>query len=309
MNSAGFSKQIGIEVKITDHCNLKCFHCVNMDNGRSGLNIDHDLIINRLYEWGKSSHRSRSTIEELRITGGEPLLNFRSMIEIINCCSELGIRSGVNTNGSLITMDVARHLKAAGMTVMKVSLDSMQEKVLKRIRGSAASLEKSLNGIKIAVDSGFKVVVRFTLCRLNSSQLFDCYEFARLAGVSKFQVKPLINAGRAMGSGEFMAKTQIRLLLEKLSKAATDSPTIPEILCWHPGETFGMPAKACGSIDKIYISTDGRVCTCNFLPSGWAEDLTRHRLEEIILNKESNVISQKINGFDILPRCPQYFCG
>jgi len=278
-----------------------------MDNGWSGFNIDHDLITKRLYEWGQSPQRSGVNIKELRITGGEPLLNIQGMIEIISCCSELGIRSGVNTNGSLIKMDVARRLKAAGMTVMKVSMDAMQENILRRIRGSEASLENSLNGIKIALDAGFKVVARFTLSRLNSSQLLPCYEFAKLSGISKFQVKPLINAGRARGSGEFMTKKQILILLEKLSKATTKSPTIPEILCWHPGEAFGMRTKACGSIDKIYISTDGRVSTCNFLASGWTEDLTRHRLCEIIFNRESNVIPKKINGIEVLPDCPQHF--
>jgi MoaA/NifB/PqqE/SkfB family radical SAM enzyme len=307
VNSASFSKTIGIEVKITDRCNQKCFHCVNMDNGWSGLNIDHALIIKRLYEWGQSPQRSRVNIKELRITGGEPLLNIRGVVEIISCCSALGIRSGINTNGSLLKMDVARRLKAAGMTVMKLSLDAMQENILRRIRGTEASLEKSLNGIKIAVDTGFKVVARFTLSRLNSRQLLPCYEFAKLSGISKFQVKPLINAGRARGSGAFMTKEQILLLLEKLSKATTNSQTIPEILCWHPGEAFGMRTKACGSIDKIYISTDGIVTTCNFLASGWTEDLTRHHLCEIIFNRESNVISQKINGIEVLPGCPQYF--
>jgi len=199
-------------------------------------------------------------------------------------------------------------LKAAGMTVMKVSLDAAQENILKKIRGPETSLEKVLNGIRIAVDAGFKVLVRFTLCRLNSDQLLDCYEFANRAGVSKFQVKPLINAGRATGSGELMTKKQIRACLYNLSKAEDNCPTLPEILCWHPGDAYDMRTKACGSINKIYISTDGRVCTCNFLPSGWIDDLRRHRLEEILLNRESNVISQKIDGTEVLPRCPHYFC-
>lgn len=307
MDSSRVSKTIGIEVKITDRCNQKCFHCVNSDNGKYGSDINHDLIIKRLYEWDRSSHPLHPRIEDLRITGGEPLLNIRSMIEIITCCSKLGIRSGVNTNGSLITMDVASCLRAAGMTVMKISLDAMQNNILKKIRGPEASLKKILNGIRIAVSTGFKVIARFTLCRLNSDQLITCYEFTKLAGVSKFQVKPLINAGRAMGSSEFITKTQILALLQKLSKAADSSPTIPEILCWHPADAFGMRAKACGSINKIYISTDGRVSTCNFLPEGWTDDLTHHRLEEILLNKESNVIARKINGTKVLPLCPQYF--
>lgn len=282
---------------------------MNSDNGSYGLHIDHHLIINRLYEWGRSSLPSPPRIEDLRITGGEPLLNIRGMIEIVTCCGNLGIRSGVNTNGSLITKEVASRLRAAGMTVMKVSLDAMKENILKKIRGPEASLEKVLNGIRIAVDTGFEVLARFTLCRLNSDQLLECYEFAKLAGISKFQVKPLISAGRAMQSGEFLTRTQIHARLQMLSQAAANSPTVPEILCWHPGEAFGMRAKACGSINKIYISTDGRVYTCNFLPpSGWVDDLKRHRLEDIFLNRESSVISPKINGNEVLPGCPHYFC-
>lgn len=308
MNGDEVAKTFGIEVKITDRCNQKCFHCVNSDNGMHGSSIDHALIINRLREWSRSSNPSRPRIEELRITGGEPLLNIRNMIEIIGCCGNLGIRSGVNTNGSLITKDVARRLKAAGMTVVKVSLDAMQQDIFKKIRGPEASLEKVLNGIRIAVDAGFKVLARFTLCRLNSDQLLNCYEFAERAGVCKFQVKPLINAGRAVRSAEFMTKSELRVCLHRLSQAADNCPSLPEILCWHPADAFGMRTKACGSINKIYIATDGRVCTCNFIPSGWIDNLSRNSLEEILFHRESNVLSQKIDGFEVLPRCPQYSC-
>ena len=97
------------------------------------------------------------------------------------------------------------------------------------------------------------------------------------------------------------------MLLEALSKRSKGSPTVPEILCWHPDEACGMQAKACGSIHKIYISTDGKVCTCNFLPSGWEADLKANSLEEIFDNRISNVMTQKINGCDVLAGCPQYF--
>jgi MoaA/NifB/PqqE/SkfB family radical SAM enzyme len=301
-------RTFGIEVKVTDHCNQRCFHCVNNDNGRSGKNIDHDLIIDRLFQWRRSSNNLLN-IREVRFTGGEPILNLPAMIKMVRCCNEVGIRSGVNTNGSMITTDVASRLKSAGITVMKVSLDAMSKDIHQQIRGVDASFEASLNGIKVAVDEGFKVIARFTLCHLNSSQLVDCYKFAEKAGVSKFQVKPLINSGRARGCGHFLTNLEIRSILKNFSEKIVKDKMIPEILCLPQDDTLGMQTKACGSIDKIYISTDGKVRTCNFLSSGWEEGLTSYSFEEIVSSRISNVIPQKFNGDNVLPGCPQYSSG
>jgi MoaA/NifB/PqqE/SkfB family radical SAM enzyme len=310
MDSTGGEKSVtpmGIEVKVTDSCNQRCFHCVNMDNDKSGKNINDDLIIERLNQWRRSNRGTQVKIIEVRFTGGEPLLNLPAVISVAECCSELGIRSGVNTNGALITVDVARCLKESGMDIMKVSLDALDENIHQKIRGPGSSLKACLNGIHIAATAGFQVIVRFTLSRLNSSQIFDCYEFAEQSGASKFQIKPLINAGRARGSDQFLSKTEIRVFLEALSKRSKGSPTVPEILCWSPDDACGMRAKACGSIHKIYISTDGKVYTCNFLPSGWEADLKVNSLEEIFDSRISNVMTQKISGCNVLAGCPQYF--
>jgi MoaA/NifB/PqqE/SkfB family radical SAM enzyme len=300
---------IGIEVKVTDHCNQRCFHCVNMDDSGSGHHIDHDLVIERLYQWGKSDHGMSGKIKEVRFTGGEPLLNMQALIAMARCCAELGIRSGVNTNGSLITEDTAHRLKGTGVAVIKISLDAMQEDIHQKIRQAGTGLNACLHGIHIAVAKGFKVIVRFTLSRLNSSQIIACYEFAEKSGVSKFQVKPLINAGRARGSNQFLSKNEIGLVLQKLVERSKGSPMVPEILCWPPDGALGMESKACGSIHKIYISTDGKVCTCNFLAPGWEADLKTDSLKEIFDSRLLNLETQEINGCDVLANCPQYCNG
>lgn len=298
---------IGIEVKVTDRCNQSCFHCVNRDAGASGMQVDHRLVIARLREWGRSTHPGRPHIEDVRLTGGEPLLNVEGVADIVRCCSDLGLRSGINTNGSLITREVAGSLRLAGMSVMKISLDAVTEEVQLLTRGSSDSLAACLKGISVAVEAGFEVIARFTLSRLNDGQLLPCYRFARDAGVAKFQVKPLIDVGRATGCGQFLEKAEIRSLLARLAEQAECRRTVPEILCWPPDDAFGMQAKACGSINKIYVATDGRVTTCNFLRPTWEQDLSMHSLEEIVRDRTAKVLPRNHCGFRILDGCPHYF--
>ncbi|MEW5955484.1 MAG: radical SAM protein [Candidatus Micrarchaeota archaeon] len=303
MNAIAGKKVLSIEAKLTDVCNHSCFHCMNNDvNG--GRRLDAERFAGQIAQLAEPNDFS-FRVKEVRMTGGEPLCALDSVIEIAAACSKAGIASGVNTNGSLLTKKTVGVLKKAGLRTVKISLDAVDERVFKQVRGANASLAKTLAGIENAVAAGFNVVTRFTLCSLNKNQLVKCYEKAGETGVQRFQVKPLINAGRASRSSAFLSEKEIRGALASLAAASRGRPLRPQVLCFPPEKACGLDVKPCGNINKVYVSTDGSVCLCNYLRNSvslgnvWREPLAG------ILEKRQAPTWKSPAGHEILAGCPQ----
>ena len=305
MRSQLENREIGIEVKITDRCNQQCFHCMNNDSVSSGTDLDIDLFLKKFDEWIISSQEMGVSIRELRITGGEPLLRADAVIRIAQRCQSASIPCGINTNATLLTVELAQQLKLAGLKIVKISLDAADEEVLKKVRGGNTSLQKVRAGIKNAVLSDFYVILRFTLSEFNKDQLIPCYKSGRDLGVDKFQVKPLIPAGRGFSSKAFLNQKQISASIEKLKTKIIDPSPSLEVLCWIPEMTGDYSTKVCGSIDKVYIKTNMEIITCNYLsetlPIGnmLEDSFSRIYSERVACNIMSN------KGISVLEKCPQ----
>jgi MoaA/NifB/PqqE/SkfB family radical SAM enzyme len=295
----------GIEVKVTQRCDQACFHCVNDDRPNVGRDIDGGMIEARLREWGENRARSGIHVKEVRMTGGEPLLALSSVLGIARTCSSLGLRSGINTNGAALDEAALDALRDAGLSIIKVSFDTVDEATLRRMRGPGASADTVVRGIRLAVARGFRVILRLTLCRHNAADLLATYRAARDLDVDALQVKPLIGSGRAAHSGARLTRDRVCSLLHDLAEAVEGTSALPQILCWPPGEMGGLPGKACGSLDKIYIGVDGTVTTCNYIPNPTAlGDVGDESLADI-LTRRSPALWRSAEGDTILAGCPQ----
>jgi len=299
------NSEIGIEVKITDSCNQYCFHCMNNDSVSNGIDLNIEFFLRKFEEWINSSQEIGVNIREVRITGGEPLLRTDAVMRIAYLCQSASIRCGMNTNATLLTAEVAQKLKKAGMKIIKISLDAANEEVFKKVRGKNASLEKVHAGIRNAVNNDFYVILRFTLCELNKDQLISCYEAGRDMGVDRFQVKPLIPAGRGFSSKALLNQTQIFDVIKQLNTKVIDDSLPWEVLCWISEMDGGCETKVCGSIDKVYIKTNFDIITCNYL----SETLPiGNMLEDSFSGIYSNRIAcniMKSKGISVLEKCPQ----
>lgn len=291
---------------MTNRCNQFCFHCSNEDGYNEGKDFDVELFLKRLDEYRQNETRL-SEIREIRMTGGEPLLCLDAVERVARAASGYGIISGINTNLSLFDADTARRLKKAGLKVVKASLDALDEAIYSKMRSTEARLSDTLSGVELAVREGFYVMLRFTLCAYNRFELLDCYRYAQKAGIDKFQIKPLVNAGRATESDAFLDRTEIMASLEELSRIAGGDKAVPEILCWPPEESFGLACKVCGSIDKIYFTPAGEAIICNYLPTpapGSIGNLNTDPLD-IIIEKCIYELEEIAHGRMVLAGCQQ----
>jgi MoaA/NifB/PqqE/SkfB family radical SAM enzyme len=306
---------ISIEVKVTSRCNQECFHCANNDGPSADSDIDGNVFIRRLEEWTGTKEGSVYALKEVRLTGGEPLVNFQTVLDIVKCCQRLGIRSGINTNGLLFNAEKIRLLKESGLEVVKVSFDAITLTTYNQMRGSLLSLQEFTDIIQALVKNRFKVILRYTLSSINLSQLPACYNFAREMGVHKFQVKPLIRAGRAKGLEANLSPDEVNRALQELSKTAAGKRIPTEILCWPPAPGLDFSYRVCGSSKKIYVSTRLKTTICNFIEENGAipmGDLATTPLEVILRRRAQETMwLHDINGYRLVKGCPNtaYFAG
>ena len=149
-----FSRRINyMRISVTDRCDLRCIYCTD----RFDPNLDHADIL-RYEEIHRIAQAAAGLgVKKLRLTGGEALMR----LDLYRLVEMLAHTEGIDevsltTNGT----QLARHvdeLKAAGLSRVNVSLDSLKSDRFERITGSDR-LEDVLAGIEAARIAGLNPV-------------------------------------------------------------------------------------------------------------------------------------------------------
>lgn len=299
------SPKIGLEIKITDRCTHRCWFCMNNDSPEKTGDLDVEGFLARLGQWFENPPGGDWSLGELRITGGEPLLRLGEIVRIARFCREHGLPCGINTNGALLTPSRAALLKDAGVSLLKVSLNADEDRILAKMMGGPVSVAATTAALAAAGELGFTVILRFTLCGDNQEQLLPCYEMGRQLGVQRFQIKPLVRTGRALNRKGWLTRREVAAALDELARTAAGSAARPQVLCWPPELAGGLDTKVCGSLTKIYLDTGLLVTICNYLagvrPFG---HLGRQSLQEVLQKRIAPVWRSPV-GHRLLAGCPQ----
>jgi cyclic pyranopterin phosphate synthase len=145
-----------LRISVTDRCNFRCTYCMPKEVfGRDFAFLERSELLT--FEEIARVTRAfvRNGVEKVRLTGGEPLLrrNLERLVESI--ASVDGMRDlALTTNGSLLTRDKARALKAAGLRRVTVSLDSLDDAVFRAMNDVDFPVARVLDAIEAAHDAG-----------------------------------------------------------------------------------------------------------------------------------------------------------
>lgn len=145
-------------IEVTRACNLRCKHCLN----NSGRVMENQLTTEEIYKL--INDLANAGIQEIRFTGGEPLVH-KDIYKMIELATKLGIYVSIGTNGTLIDKQTAQKLKEAGLKKAVTSLDGTQEKH-DSIRGKG-NYEKTVTSIRYLQEQGIKIKVNSVIMRSN----------------------------------------------------------------------------------------------------------------------------------------------
>ena len=256
---------------LTRRCNLSCPHCyidstIRLEENNSELTLQEArLVIDEL------SYLNERLM--LVLSGGEPLLR-RDIYEIIEYASSGGFIPVLGTNGILLTKEVVRLLKEAGLRGAGVSIDSVNPEEHDRFRGLEGAWELSVSGLRYAREAGIETQIDVTLTDRNYQEIDRFIEFGAGLGVKAVNFFFLICTGRAMKADistsnyeSALKDVADRVFKEKrLMVRARCAPHIYRILY---DEGYSIPPGTRGCLagrSYMRIDPEGNVTPCPYMP-------------------------------------------
>jgi Fe-coproporphyrin III synthase len=174
---------------VTRQCNLKCRHCYAQAQGKKPkgelTTQEGKILLDDLSTFGAPV---------ILFSGGEPLLR-PDLPELAQYAVDKGMRAVISTNGTLITLNLAKILKKVGLSYVGISLDGM-EAVNDRFRGVSGAFAQALAGIRNCREAGIKVGLRFTINRLNEDQVAPIFDLLQTEDIPRVCFYHLVYAGR-----------------------------------------------------------------------------------------------------------------
>jgi len=269
-----------VRLSVTDRCDLRCRYCMTED--MEFLPRNQILTLEEVARLARCF--SSLGVVKLRITGGEPLVR-RNVIWLFR---ELGTLPGIRdltltTNGTQLGR-LAGALRAAGVTRVNVSLDSLRPERFRALT-RFGDLGKTMGGIDAALMAGFQRVKlnSVILKGVNEDESLDLVRFAMDRGmdISFIEEMPLGQIGSHDRAAAHYPSDAIRADLGR------ELELIPTT------ETTGGPARYyrvagsetrvgfisphshnfCGDCNRVRVTAEGRLLLC--LGQEYSVDLRR----------------------------------
>ncbi len=198
---------------ITRACNLKCVHCYN-DSGAAKADDELSteeakVVLDDLVQFG---------VPSVLFSGGEPLMR-PDLFELIGYAVEKGLRAVISTNGTLITVDMAKKIKQHGVSYVGISLDGIGD-INDKFRGVSGAFDRAVAGIKNCQDAGVRIGLRLTLTKKNVQDLeglFDFFESERIERACFYHFVPSGRGGTMADEDLTHAQTRnaVEMILTK----------------------------------------------------------------------------------------------
>jgi uncharacterized protein len=182
---------------VTADCNLRCRYCY-AHGGEGKAHMSEEVASRAVDLMAEGSEKFK-----IQFTGGEPLLNLDLIEKVLRHLEEGGVDAlcQVQTNGTLITAEMADRLKGLGIGV-GVSLDGPQgsDRQLRPFADGNESLRTAVQGIKNLGDAGIRIGVTCVLTKLSIRGLPALVDLAsylgNVDGITLDLVRPVGRAGQ-----------------------------------------------------------------------------------------------------------------
>ncbi len=294
--------------ELTKGCNLRCVHCRATATELSSpddLSYEESAqIIDQLAEYAPLI---------LVLSGGEPL--FRGdLFRLARRATERGIHVALGTNGTLITAEVARKIKEAGIRRVAISLDGADAATHDSFRGIPGAFDRAIEGFQHLKRLGVSMQINTSVAKHNAAQLPQTLDLALRLGADAFHLFLLVPVGCGV---QIAAKQMIeseqyeqilnwlyaRTLENKIELKATCAPhffrvvrqrraearrrgeQLPEPAAHghggHPAHAMNAMTRGClAGTGVCFLSHKGEVYPCGYLPLE-AGNLRRQSFAEV----------------------------
>ncbi|NVN56468.1 GTP 3',8-cyclase MoaA [bacterium Scap17] len=257
-----------VRLSVTDRCDFRCVYC--MSEEMTFLPRDEVLSLEEIALLARAF--VELGVEKIRLTGGEPLVR-RDIGKLVD---EIGALEGLKdfsmtTNGAGLARHAAQ-LKAAGMSRLNISLDSLDPERFKALTRTG-DLNKVIAGIRAAREEGFRIKLNAVVLKgRNDHEVVPLVEFARQEGldISFIEEMPLGQVSDHGRDETFCSSDDVQARIE------TRYPLIPTLEdSLGPARYFRMADSEsrvgfisphshnfCSTCNRVRVTVEGRLLLC-----------------------------------------------
>ncbi|HJJ61424.1 MAG TPA: GTP 3',8-cyclase MoaA [Methanocorpusculum sp.] len=260
-----------VRIALNSACNLRCIYChhegetVNgciRDNSKEALTKEELIEILTVFR--------NMGVKTVKLTGGEPTLR-PDLTDIIRAVPE-GMEISLTTNGTRLK-DIASDLKAAGLSRVNISLDTLNRERYTKITGRNL-LPDVLEGLKAALEAGLTPVKLnvVLLPGLNDDEIDDFLAFAREHEDIILQFIELMDMnGWTDNMTEGKSNAQFAAELEERFKKEADMIETRRMHHRRKYKVHGTSAEIvrpmhnlefCANCNRLRITSDGKLKPC-----------------------------------------------
>ena len=283
-----------LRLSVTDRCNLRCRYCMPADGICNKKRHEEMLTEDEMVMAVRAA--ASLGIRKLRLTGGEPLVK-KNILSICERCAAVdGIRElCMTTNGTLLPT-MAGALKAAGVSRLNISLDTLDAEKYAAIT-RVGVLDEALRGIEAALDAGFAGI------KINAVLIggFNDGEIPVLADLTRrwpvdvrfIELMPMTE-NETFGKNAYVPDEAVLTALPELVPAPQNDGVAR--LYRLPGAkgNVGLISAVsnhfCAGCNRIRLTADGKLKPCLHSDrecsiKGLSEEEMRREIEKVILAK------------------------
>lgn len=288
------------------NCNQQCMHCYAANQNYAET---PELTTE---EWKKVIDICKENcIPQITFTGGEPTIR-KDLVELVEYANWFVTR--LNTNGVLLTKKLCKELYKASLDSVQITLYSNNKEIHNKLVG-ADNFDKTVQGIKNALEAGLNVSINTPLCSLNKDYL-STLKFAKELGITYASSSGLIVTGNAQK--EESKETQLSKI--EITKAMIDACEYAEkqemeLSFTSPGwideenlKELKLDIPACGAcLSNMAVSPDGNVMPCqswlgedsslgNILKDKWEKIWNNPKCKKIRKNSSKSSFTCPLRG-------------
>jgi GTP 3',8-cyclase len=261
-----------LRVSVTDRCNFRCQYCMPAD-GLPWLERAEILSFEEIERLVRLL--VRLGIEDLRLTGGEPLVR-REFPKLVSMLAAIdGLRDlSLTTNGYLLERD-AEALVAAGIQRVNVSIDSLQRDLFFQVARRDA-LPQVLRGLEALARHPQVHPIKVNAVAMRGFTEEEAVPFAEFARSTAFQVRFIefmpLDADHSWTPDAVLTGEELRTMIDRvhpLEELPREPSATARVFRFRDGKGeigFVNPVSEpfCADCNRIRLTADGKLRTCLF---------------------------------------------
>jgi cyclic pyranopterin phosphate synthase len=261
-----------LRVSVTDRCNFRCQYCMPAD-GLPWLERSQVLTFEEIERVVRLM--VRMGIEDVRLTGGEPLVR-REFPRLVSMLSPIeGLKDlSLTTNGYLLERDAAA-LVDAGISRVNVSIDSLQRDRFFHIT-RRDSLPQVLRGLDALAKHPEVHPIKVNAVAMRDFTEQEAIPFAEFARSTAFQVRFIefmpLDADQAWTPDAVLTGEELRQIIhavypiEELPREPSATARVFRFADGKGEIGFINPVSEpfCADCNRVRITAEGKLRTCLF---------------------------------------------